>query len=225
MAEILEDVAGALWTRAMIDQARALVTPPRLGRVVVAIDPSGTRGADDFRETGSVLLWWAAALMAVAYVLADRSCKLSPASWGKRAVDAYKEFAADRIVAERNFGGAMVEHVIRTTDPTVAFKEVTASRGKVQRAEPVAALYEQGKVSHVADDLSMLEDQLCQMTGNGFCGEGSPDRADALVWALTELMLTGNEPMNITPAFLDEFSRLCRGEAHLQYYAEWNREF
>jgi phage terminase large subunit-like protein len=92
----------------------------------------------------------------------------------------------------------MVEHVIRTTESSVAFKEVTASRGKVQRAEPVAALYEQGKVTHVADDLSMLEDQLSQMTGNGFCGDGSPDRADALVWALTELMLSGAESMNIT---------------------------
>ena len=224
MAEILEDVAGALWTRAMIDQARALVTPPRLVRVVVAIDPSGTKGADNSGDWIGIVVVGRGA-DGRAHVLADRSCKLSPASWGRRAVDAYKEFAADRIVAERNFGGAMVEHVIRTTDPSVAFKEVTASRGKVQRAEPVAALYEQGKVSHVADDLSMLEDQLCQMTGNGFCGEGSPDRADALVWALTELMLTGNEPMNITPAFLDEFSRLCRGEAHLQYYAEWNREF
>ena len=224
MAEILEDVAGALWTRAMIDQAWALVTPPRLVRVVVAIDPSGTKGADYFGDWIGIVVVGRGA-DGLVHVLADRSCKLSPASWGEHAVLAYKEFAADRIVAERNFGGAMVEHVIRMTDPSVAFKEVTASRGKVQRAEPVAALYEQGKVSHVANDLFMLEDQLCQMTGNGFCGEGSPDRADALVWALTELMLTGNEPMNITPAFLDEFSRLCRGEAHLQYYAESNREF
>jgi phage terminase large subunit-like protein len=105
-------------------------------------------------------------------------------------VNAYKEFEADRIVAERNFGGAMVEHVIKTIDKTAAYKEVTASRGKVARAEPVAALYEQGRVSHVGS-MPELEDQMCQIAPEGFVGEGSPDRADALVWALTELMITG----------------------------------
>jgi phage terminase large subunit-like protein len=196
-AEILEDVQGALWTRAMIDRAREPMES-RLVRVVVAVDPSGARNADDEGADTIGIVVAGKGGDGRAYVLADRSCKLSPAGWGRRTVDAYKEFAADRIVAERNFGGAMVEHVIRTTESSVAFKEVTASRGKVQRAEPVAALYEQGKVTHVADDLSMLEDQLCQMTGNGFCGDGSPDRADALVWALTELMLSGAESMNIT---------------------------
>jgi len=123
-------------------------------------------------------------------VMADRTCKLSPAGWGKRAVQAYYEFEADRIVAERNFGGAMVQHVVSTTDSKVAYKEVTASRGKVARAEPVAALYEQGKVSHVCS-LPDLEDQMCQIAPEGYVGEGSPDRADALVWAITELMLGG----------------------------------
>ena len=120
--------------------------------------------------------------------MADRTCKLSPDGWGKRAVQAYREFRADRIVAERNFGGAMVEHVIRTVDRRVSYKEVTASRGKVARSEPVAALYEQGRVSHVGG-LPELEDQLCLIGPDGFAGEGSPDRADAMVWALTELML------------------------------------
>ena len=122
-----------------------------------------------------------------AYVLADRTCKLSPDGWARRAVEAYREFKADRIVAERNFGGAMVEAVIRTADPRVAYREVTASRGKIARAEPIAALYEQKRVTHLGD-LAGLEDQLCQMTQDGFVGEGSPDRTDACVWALTDLM-------------------------------------
>lgn len=185
-AEILDDLPGALWTRDAIDGTRVREAP-ELQRVVIAVDPSGTKGtSDDGDEIGIV-----AAGLGVdgrAYVLADRTCKLSPDGWGRRAVNAYHEFTADRIVAERNFGGAMVEHVIRTIDKDVAYKEVTASRGKVARAEPVAALYEQGRVSHVGS-MPELEDQMCQIAPEGYVGEGSPDRADALVWALTELML------------------------------------
>jgi hypothetical protein len=121
-------------------------------------------------------------------VLADRTCKLSPDGWGRAAVNAYREFKADRIVAEKNFGGAMVEHVIRTVDPNVSYREVTASRGKVQRAEPVAALYEQNRVRHVGL-FAELEDQMAAMTRAGYSGDGSPDRCDALVWGLTELMV------------------------------------
>ncbi|WP_207211388.1 MULTISPECIES: DNA-packaging protein [Rhodoplanes] len=188
-AEILDDVPGALWTRAMIDAARVRQAP-ELIRVVVAVDPSGTKGqSDDGDEIGIVVAGKGADGMA--YVLADRTCKLSPDGWGRRAVEAYRELKADRIVAERNFGGAMVEHVIRTVDRTVSFREVTASRGKVARAEPVAALYEQGKVRHVGA-FPALEDQMCAFTPEGFIGDGSPDRADALVWAMTELMITGS---------------------------------
>jgi phage terminase large subunit-like protein len=102
-------------------------------------------------------------------------------------VERYRAHAADKIVAERNFGGAMVESVIKTADRNAPVKLVTASRGKSIRAEPVAALYEQGRVTHAAG-LEALEDQMCQMTLTGFVGEGSPDRVDALVWAMTELM-------------------------------------
>lgn len=184
--EVLDDLPGALWTRDRID---ALKVPeaPQMSRVVVAIDPSGTAGASDGGDSIGIV----AAGKGVdgrAYVLADRTCKLSPDGWGRRAVDTYNEFKADRIVAERNFGGAMVQHVIRTVDRNVAYKEVTASRGKVVRAEPIAALYEQGRVSHVGS-FPMLEDQMCQMAPDGYVGEGSPDRVDALVWALTELMV------------------------------------
>lgn len=122
------------------------------------------------------------------YVLADYSCNLSPDGWARRVVDAYEHFEADRVVAEKNFGGAMVEAVLRTAAEHLPVTLVTASRGKVVRAEPVAALYEQGKVSHVGA-FDELEDQMTEMTSAGFVGEGSPDRADALVWALTELML------------------------------------
>jgi len=186
--EILDDVPGALWQRNAID-AKRIAQAPQMARVVVAIDPSGTKGQSDNGDSIGIV----AAGKGVddrAYVLADRTCKLSPDGWGRRAIEAYHEFRADRIVAERNFGGAMVEHVIRSIDPKIAYKEVTASRGKVQRAEPVAALYEQGRVSHVGS-MPELEDQMCAMAPDGYLGDGSPDRLDAMVWALTELMLGG----------------------------------
>lgn len=196
-AEVLDDLPGALWSRTQIDASRVAAAPD-MRRIVVAVDPSGTAGAaDDGDSIGIVVA--GLGVDGRGYVLADRSCKLSPDGWGRRAVAAYHEFKADRIVAERNFGGAMVEHVIRTVDRKASYKEVTASRGKVARAEPVAALYEQGRVSHVGG-LPELEDQLCLIGPDGFAGEGSPDRADALVWALTELML-GPQPGSRTATF------------------------
>lgn len=198
-AEILDDLPGALWTRDAIDGHRVRQAPD-LQRIVVAVDPSGTKGeSDDGDEIGIVVA--GKGVDGRAYVLADRSCKLSPDGWGRRAVAAYEEFKADRIVAERNFGGAMVEHVIRTIDRKAPYKEVTASRGKVARAEPVAALYEQGRVSHVGS-FPEIEDQLCMIDASGYVGEGSPDRADALVWALTELMIEGQ----VGPATSTEFT-------------------
>lgn len=187
LGEILDDIPGALWTREMIDAARKDVTLPEMVRVVVAIDPSGTRGADDSGDSVGIVVAGKGS-DGLAYVLADRTVKESPDKWARVAVNAYHEFKADRIVAERNYGGAMVEHVIRTVDPAVSYREVTASRGKVIRAEPIAALYEQGRVKHPAKT-DALEDQMCALTSDGYLGEGSPDRVDALVWALTELML------------------------------------
>jgi phage terminase large subunit-like protein len=186
-AEILDEIVGALWTRAIIDTAREPRAVPDMQRVVVAVDPSGASGDDESADSIGIVVA-GLGIDGRGYILADRTCKLSPAGWGRRAVSAYHEFKADRIVAERNFGGAMVEHVIRTADPNVAFAEVTASRGKVVRAEPVAALYEQGRISHIGD-LAELEDQMCQMATDGYLGEGSPDRLDAMVWAITDLML------------------------------------
>jgi phage terminase large subunit-like protein len=122
------------------------------------------------------------------YVLEDATCDLGPAGWGRRAVERFHHHKADRIIAERNFGGAMVESVIRTADKNAPVKLVTASRGKSVRAEPISALYEQGRVSHVGG-MDALEDQMMQMTLTGYMGDGSPDRVDALVWALSELAL------------------------------------
>jgi len=178
--ELLEDVEGALWLRSWLDESRA-DNAPDLQRVVVAVDPAATSGPDS-AETGIVVA--GQGIDARWYVLADRSCRLSPDGWGRRAIAAFDEFQADRIVGEANNGGEMVEHVLRTIHKTLPYQSVHASRGKIVRAEPIAALYEQGRVSHVGL-FSELEDQLCSYTGER--DESSPDRMDALVWALTEL--------------------------------------
>jgi phage terminase large subunit-like protein len=188
-AELLEDVPGAMWSREMLDDAK-VVAAPTMQRVVVAVDPSGNSGDDDRADDIGIVVA-GKGVDGRAYVLADWTCDLSPAGWGRRTIEAFDQFKADRIVAEKNFGGAMVESVIKTTRKTAPVVLVTASRGKVQRAEPIAALYEQKRVSHVGA-FAQLEDQLCSFTGDGYVGKGSPDRADALVWALTELMLTGD---------------------------------
>jgi len=182
-AELLEDVQGALWTTAMIEPHRVKGAPD-MKRIVVAVDPSGTSGKDGGDEIGIVVA--GRSFDDRYFVLQDGSCKLSPEGWGRRTAELFADWQADRVVAEKNFGGAMVEAVMRTANKDLPVKLVTASRGKIARAEPIAALYEQGKVSHVGH-FKELEDQLCSMTPAGYVGAGSPDRADALVWALTEL--------------------------------------
>lgn len=186
--EFIGDMEGALWRRSNIEQYRVPHAPP-LFRVVVAIDPAATNteGSD---ETGIVV----AGLdeLGDAYVLDDLSLKASPHTWGTQAVNAYRRYQADRIVAEVNNGGDMVELTIRTVDLNASYKAVHASRGKMVRAEPVAALYEQGRVHHVGT-LPDLENQLCQWVP----GDKSPDRLDALVWAITELMLESEEEQGL----------------------------
>lgn len=186
-AELLDDVEGALWTRAMIVPAKQPL--PDMRRVVVAIDPAATSG-EESDETGIIVA--GIGVDGRGYVLADRSCRLSPDGWAKRAVAALDEFKADRVVAEVNNGGDMVEQVIRTVAPSIPYTKVHASRGKRTRAEPVAALYEQRKVFHAAA-FADLEDQLCGWTPES--GD-SPDRLDALVWALTTLMV-GHPPVQV----------------------------
>ncbi len=155
-------------------------------RVVVSVDPSGTKGDGNGDDVG--IMVGGLGIDGRGYVFEDATCNLSPEGWGRRAVDRYRRWGGDRIVGEKNYGGDMVRAIVQTTDKTVPFKAVDATRGKVVRAEPVAALYEQGRISHVGM-FSDLEDQMCNFTPSGYVGEGSPDRADALVWLLTELML------------------------------------
>ena len=193
-AELLEDVPGALWTRDMLERCRYNGALSDMKRIVVAIDPSGTKGEEDSGDSIGIVVA-GLGMDGFGYVLADKTVKASPAVWGAVAVKAYRDFKADRIIGERNFGGAMIEHVIRTVDPNVPYRDVVASRGKVARAEPVAALYEQNRVRHVGA-FTQLEDQMAAMTGNGYAGGGgSPDRVDALVWALSELMTGPATPM------------------------------
>ncbi len=179
-AELLDDVPGALWTRAMLDDNRVKAAPDELVRIVVAVDPAVTSG-EDADETGIVAA--GRGKDGHLYVLADRSCRLSPDGWARRAVHLFRDLKADRIVAEVNNGGELVEATLRTVDRHVPYRAVHASRGKRVRAEPIAALYEQGKVHHVGG-FPELEDQMCTFLPEG--NEKSPDRVDALVWALTE---------------------------------------
>ena len=189
-AELLEDVPGALWHRKDIRYKLA----PDMVRVVVAIDPAVTssEGAD---ETGIVVA--GKGIDGNYYVLADRSCRTSPDGWARRAIQAYRDFKADRIIGEVNNGGEMVELTLRTVDRNIPYKAVHASRGKQVRAEPISALYEQGHVSHT-QPFPELEDQLCIWTPES--GD-SPDRLDSLVWAITELMPPPPEPQEVIAVF------------------------
>lgn len=194
-AEILDDVRGALWSYGQIDALRiGKDDVPDLHRVVVAIDPAVSAG-EDSDETGLVVAGIDEA--GEGYVLEDLSGQYTPDGWAKRAVEAYRKFQADRIIAEVNNGGEMVEHTIRTVDPNVAYSAMHASRGKRIRAEPVAALYEQGRVHHVGS-LGELEKQMCEWDASAEGGP-SPDRVDALVWALSELMVDGYSPQISVP--------------------------
>jgi predicted phage terminase large subunit-like protein len=185
-AELLSDTPGALWSLDLLDRLR-VTHAPELRRIVVSIDPavSESEGSD---ETGIIVAGVGAADGHV-YVLADLTGKFAPHEWAGIAIAAYRRHLADRIVAEKNQGGAMVEGTIRAVDPNVPYRAVHASRGKVTRAEPVSALYEQGKVHHVGV-FSALEDQMCAFTSdfNRRTAGYSPDRVDALVWAITELV-------------------------------------
>jgi phage terminase large subunit-like protein len=182
---LLEDLPGALWTRAMIDRSRCqFVNVPPLCRVVVAIDPAVTANEDsDETGIGAVGLSFDGHL----FVLEDCSIRGSPHEWGVAAVKLLVKWRGDRIVAEVNNGGDLVEGNLRTVAPNIPFRAVHATRRKLVRAEPVAALYEQNRVHHVGSEFSQLEDQLCSWVPNA--GMKSPDRMDWLVWAITDLLV------------------------------------
>lgn len=203
-AEILDDAPGALWTRAKLDETRRKKTDklPDMQRIVVAIDPAASAGTEEGQaETGIVVAGLGAD--GRGYVLDDVSCRQSPNGWARQAVAAYDLYSADAIVAEINQGGEMVEQTIRSVRSSIPFIGVRASRGKVTRAEPVAALYEQGRVSHVGT-FPQLEDQMVLFTPLGIEGDTTADRTDALVWALTELfpsMVHRAEPVDWSQQF------------------------
>ena len=164
----------------------AEIPEPARASVVVALDPSGAAGRDDLGADEIGLIVAARGTDGDCYILADRSCRDAPAVWGRRAVTAFHEFRADCIVAESNFGGEMVRATIQAADPNVPVRLVTASRGKAVRAEPISVRYAQRQVHH-AGRFAKLEDQLCAFTAAGYGGPGSPDHADAAIWALTYL--------------------------------------
>ena len=184
-AELLEDRPDSLWPRALIERSRVSAAP-ELRRVVVAVDPPASSGA---HADACGIVVAGLGCDGRAYVLADATREgVRPLDWARAAIAAYRAYEADRIVVEANQGGEMVETVLRQVNATVPVRCVHARRGKFLRAEPVAALYEQGRVFHVGA-FPALEDEMSDFGADGLLGGASPDRVDALVWALTELLL------------------------------------
>jgi len=186
--KLLLDVPGALWRDEFFQQVSM---PDHLDRIVVGVDPSGAADAKSKSDEIGIVV---AALRKGRtkaddryYIIEDATMIGSPQAWGTRVVTAFDQWEADRVVAEVNFGGAMVEATIKQSDDSVPVTLVTASRGKAIRAEPISALYEQGRVFHVGRTFAKMEAQCCHMTSSGYVGDGSPDRLDAMVWAMTEL--------------------------------------
>lgn len=198
--EVIDEIDGALWTRAVLDQGR-VATAPVLVRIVIGLDPAVTssEGSD---ETGIVV----AGVTGDGhyYVLEDCTLKASPDQWARTAVEAYHRWGADRVIGETNNGGDMIELLLRQVDPHVPYKKVTATRGKLVRAEPVAALSEQTRL-HLVGNFPKLEDQLVNYTP---LSPGSPDRMDAMVWAITELMDSQATIMGL--AAISKFCPACR---------------
>ena len=184
------DTENALWTVESIAKCRVREAPD-FTRIVVGVDPSGTKGEDEDKRSDEVgIVVVGLGTDGKLYVVEDLTLRAKPSVWGKAVVSAYQRHEADLIVAETNFGGAMVEAVIRGAaaemQQHVSYRDVKATRGKIVRAEPISGLYDKGDVRHVGS-FPALEDQLCNFTTVGYMGDRSPDRADALIWALTEL--------------------------------------
>jgi predicted phage terminase large subunit-like protein len=185
--EFADATPNALFTDETIDKWRCLNGEmPDMQRIVVAVDPSGSGDVDNADNDAIGIVVVGLGTDGNAYVLEDVTCKAGPAVWGNIAGTAYDRHQADLIVGETNYGGAMVQQVIQTARPRTPFKAVTASRGKVVRAEPFSALYESGKIRH-SGYFRELEDELTAFSTNGYTGANSPNRADALIWALTEI--------------------------------------
>lgn len=220
------EVDGALWSYETLDQCLHEEAVPDLRRVVIGVDPSGTAGKDDKRNDDIGIIAAGTDHDGIGYVLADYTTSQGPAGWGKRVVEAFIKHEADTVVAEGNFGGDMVRHVIqsaaREMGQVVPVQIVTASRGKMVRAEPIAALYEQGKIKHAAK-FPALEDQLLNFSTNGWLGEKSPDRADAAIWALTALMVRHVPNAIIVPPVLASRLRVQIGDPNPKFPEDQSR--
>lgn len=231
----VDEVDGALWTYDRLDQCQCDIDDlPELREILVIVDPSGARGPEDKRSDEIGISVQGKGVDGRVYVLEDLTIRDAPGVWGRRAVHAFHKWRADAIVGETNFGGAMVKQTIRTVDENVPFREVTASRGKHVRAEPVAALYapDVDKVRHVIGDgvrtahtgrLSELEEQLTNFSSAGYTGEKSPDRADALVWGVHALALKdyGNGDAMLELARREMAEKKDKGEAPAAVTKEW----
>lgn len=218
MGVFSDDDDTALWTPEMLDNGRLIdQAPPEMQRVIVAVDPSGCSGPEDLRsdEVGIVVV--GLGVDGRGYVLEDLTGRFGPEKWKTIVASAYNRHRADAVVAEVNYGGAMVREVIRTASTDkglpIVFREVTATRGKIIRAEPIAALWSQGKISLVGR-FEEMEYQLCSMTTGGYIGDRSPDRADAMIWGLTAVF----------PAITRE-SRRRRSHAVILGYADTKRRY
>ena len=201
-AEILDEASGALWTRAILEAAEidvedSLEFSKSLARVVVSVDPATTSN-EESDMTGIIVAGMD--LNGICYILKDATDRYTPEQWASKAIELYHSYSADRIVAERNQGGDMVRSNFKTVDETIPIKLVHASRGKFARAEPVSSLYERGRVKHCRG-LDDLEDQMVQWEPLGSIG--SPDRLDAMVWAITELALKGIARPDLNLAYSD----------------------
>jgi len=204
-----DETENALWSQDIIEKSK-VDSHPDLVRIVVAVDPSGA--SDDPEQNNDDIGIVAAGLGTdgIGYLLEDVTLKAGPATWGKVAASCYERHGADRVVGEVNYGGAMVEFVIRTANPNISYKQIHASRSKMLRAEPVSALHEIGKIKLVGD-FPELEDELLNMTTSGYTGSRSPNRLDAFVFAMAELfpgIVRDNTPRE--PISIPQVKRLGR---------------
>jgi phage terminase large subunit-like protein len=204
LGEFTSQVDNALWTMEALDKNRIIDgVMPELQRIVIGVDPSGCSGAEDKRSDEVGIVVCGLGVDGKAYVVEDLSGKFSPggeAGWGRIIATAYDRHDADMVVGEVNFGGAMVGEVVRAAgaelrknQARMAFREAHASRGKAVRAEPIALLFDQDKAA-IVGHLPRLEDQLCTFTTSGYLGDKSPDRADAMIWAMSEIFPAATRP-------------------------------
>lgn len=204
----ISDLDNALWSLELIERQRLAERPEHFDRIVVAVDPSGCAGEEDERsdEIGIAVV---GRKDGKGYLLADETMRGSPEQWGRKAVALYEAYEADAVVGEVNFGGDMVRATIHAVNSNVRFIKVTASRGKAVRAEPVSALYEQGKMFHCGT-FAKLEEELQDMTTDGYKGDRSPNRLDALVWGAHELLLTSQNTGLLEFYKMDHERRMAR---------------